>query len=197
MGTGPSFNTFEKGESPETMAMNGTIIALAACAATVAGVIALAGQAAQDAPKKETSVVNLDMQSPQRPDKVVRTDEEWKARLTPEQYKILRNKGTEPPFCGVNLEKKGPGTYLCVGCDLELFRAGNKFDSGTGWPSFCEPVDKDAVWYKTDRTHFMTRTEILCSRCDGHLGHVFDDGPPPSGLRYCINGTVLKFVPEK
>lgn len=147
--------------------------------------------------KTKQPVVNLNMESPIRKDKVVRTDEEWKSSLTAEQYKILRRAGTEAPFCGVNLEYKGEGEYQCVGCSLPLFKATNKFDSGTGWPSFYDPIDKDNVWYKTDRDFGMSRTEILCSRCDGHLGHVFDDGPPPTNLRYCINGTVLKFVPKK
>jgi peptide-methionine (R)-S-oxide reductase len=141
-------------------------------------------------------VTGLDQSSPRRPDKVVLTEEQWKARLTRDQYRILRGKGTERPFCGVNLEDKGVGAYHCVGCDLPLFKAGRKFNSGTGWPSYTEPATPDAVWYKRDTSYGMVRTEVLCARCDGHLGHVFDDGPPPSGLRYCINGTVLKFVPE-
>lgn len=145
----------------------------------------------------DSNVVNLNMESPKRKDKVVKTDAEWKEQLTPEQYKILRNSGTEAPFCGVNLESKGEGLYECVGCGLPLFKATNKFDSGTGWPSFYEPFDKENVWYHTDVSFGMKRTEILCARCDGHLGHVFDDGPPPTHLRYCINGTVLKFVPKK
>ncbi len=148
-------------------------------------------------PKVESSVVNLNQESPKRPDKVVKTDAEWQKILTPDQYRILRNKGTEPAFCGVNLEYKGPGVYECAGCGLPLFRSTNKFDSGSGWPSFYEPIDPKNVWYHTDVSFGMTRTEILCSRCDGHLGHVFDDGPPPTHLRYCINGTVLKFVPDK
>ncbi|MBS1724509.1 MAG: peptide-methionine (R)-S-oxide reductase MsrB [Armatimonadetes bacterium] len=151
----------------------------------------------QGSKKVDQRTAYLNQESPKRKDKVVKTDEEWQKILTPEQYKILRNKGTEPAFCGVNLENKGPGVYECAGCGLPLFRSGNKFNSGTGWPSFGEPIDPDNVWYHSDRSHGMIRTEILCSRCDGHLGHVFDDGPPPTGLRYCINGTVLKFVPDK
>lgn len=147
--------------------------------------------------KVDRNVVNLNQQSPQRKDKVVKTDQEWQKSLTPEQYKILRKSGTEPAFCGINLEHKGEGTYHCVGCDLPLFKATNKFNSGSGWPSFYEPFDVENVWYHTDRALGMVRTEILCARCDGHLGHVFDDGPPPTHLRYCINGTVLKFVAKK
>lgn len=136
-------------------------------------------------------------ESPKRPDKVVLTDEQWKKRLTPEQYRILRAKGTEPAFCGVNLEFKGKGVYHCVGCDLPLFKATEKFDSGSGWPSFTQPFDTKNLWFKTDKSYGMTRTEVLCARCDGHLGHVFDDGPAPSGKRFCINGNILKFEKAK
>lgn len=135
--------------------------------------------------------------SPKRADKVVLTDAEWKKKLTKEQYEILRAKGTEPAFCGVNLDQKGPGTYYCVGCGLPLFEAVTKFDSGTGWPSFYKPIDTKNIWFLVDKSYGWTRTEVLCARCDGHLGHVFDDGPKPTGLRYCMNGKVLKFVPQK
>jgi methionine-R-sulfoxide reductase len=134
--------------------------------------------------------------SPKRPDKVVLSDSEWKKRLTKEQYEILRAKGTEPAFCGVNLHHKEGGTYSCVGCGLTLFESNTKFDSGTGWPSFFNPANKKNIWYLVDREFGMVRTEVLCARCDGHLGHVFDDGPKPSGLRYCMNGKVLKFTPK-
>lgn len=136
-------------------------------------------------------------ESPKRKDKVVLTDAEWKKRLTPEQFRILRSQGTEPAFCGVNLKNDGKGVYSCVGCKLELFHTPKKFDSGTGWPSFFEPIAKDRVWLKKDTSYNMVRTEVLCARCDGHLGHVFDDGPPPSGLRFCINGTVLTFKADQ
>ncbi len=169
-----------------------------AIAAGIAGFINLNNhQDKQEAQQATKNVVNLNMESPKRKDKVIHTDEEWKKLLTPDQYKILRHAGTERAFCGVNLEFKGEGEYRCVGCDLPLFRATTKFDSGSGWPSFYDPIDKDNVWYRTDKEFGMVRTEILCSRCDGHLGHVFDDGPPPTNLRFCINGTVLKFVPKK
>lgn len=135
--------------------------------------------------------------SPVRKDKVVLTDAQWQKKLTREQYEILRAKGTEPAFCGVNLDQKGEGTYYCVGCGLDLFFANSKFNSGTGWPSFYKPIDRDRIWFQTDRSYGMVRTEVNCARCDGHLGHVFNDGPAPTGLRFCMNGKVLKFVPKK
>jgi len=135
--------------------------------------------------------------SPQRTDKVILTPAQWKKRLTPEQYKILREEGTEPAFWGRNLGHKGAVVYHCVGCDLPRFKASTKFDSGTGWPSFYEPIDLKSIWFQRDTTFGMVRTEVLCSKCDGHLGHVFDDGPKPTGLRFCMNGKVLKFKPAK
>lgn len=136
--------------------------------------------------------------SPQRPDKIVRSEEEWKAILTPEQYRILRNQGTEPAFCGRFYDNKQEGYYTVVGCGLPVFKSDHKFDSGTGWPSFFQPYDMDAVWLRPDYSHGMVRLEVLCSRCDGHLGHVFTDGPKDKGgLRFCINSEVLEFHPKK
>jgi methionine-R-sulfoxide reductase len=135
--------------------------------------------------------------SPKRKDKVVKTEAEWKKKLTPAQYKILRASGTEIPFCSPFLDNKKKGTYHCIGCDLPLFRTDSKFDSGTGWPSFFQPVQSESIWTRDDRSYGMVRTEVLCARCDGHLGHVFDDGPAPSKKRFCINGEVLKFKETK
>ncbi len=123
--------------------------------------------------------------------KVTKTDEEWRRELTPAPYEVLRRKGTERPFTGEYCSTKEPGLYRCGGCGSELFRSGTKFESGTGWPSFFEPVSPDAVALEQDTSHGMVRTEVLCATCDGHLGHVFRDGPPPSGLRYCINSVAL------
>ncbi len=128
-------------------------------------------------------------------EKVVKSEEEWRRLLTPEQYRILRQKGTEPAFSSPLYHNKAEGVYHCAACDLPLFDSGAKFDSGTGWPSFWRPLAPHHVAEKPDDSLFMKRTEVLCARCDGHLGHVFTDGPPPTGLRYCINGLALKFRP--
>jgi peptide methionine sulfoxide reductase msrA/msrB len=128
--------------------------------------------------------------------KVIRTDEEWKKRLTPKQYSIARAKGTERPFCGGLLDEHGDGLFLCVCCDLPLFESKAKFDSGTGWPSFFQPVAAENILETPDHSHGMERVEITCVRCDAHLGHVFEDGPKPTGRRYCMNGESLRFVAE-
>jgi peptide-methionine (R)-S-oxide reductase len=125
-------------------------------------------------------------------DAKTKTDAEWRQELTPEQYHVLRESGTERPFSSPLSSEKEPGVYNCAACGAELFRSNEKFDSGTGWPSFIAPADNAAVTTKTDRSLFMKRTEVNCANCGSHLGHVFDDGPGPDGLRYCINGVSLE-----
>lgn len=130
-------------------------------------------------------------------ERVVKTDDEWRAQLSPEQYLIARGKGTERAFCGTLLDNKRDGVYSCVCCGLPLFASDSKFNSGTGWPSFFQPVAEENVTTEQDRAYGMVRTEILCARCDAHLGHVFDDGPAPTRLRFCVNSESLVFTDQK
>ncbi len=139
------------------------------------------------APQKGTTVI----------DKVEKSDDEWRKLLTPEQFQVLRKAGTERAFTGKYWNNHDKGTYVCAACKLPLFSSATKFESGTGWPSFWAAIDPSHVLEKSDWSFAMRRTEVLCARCGGHLGHVFDDGPKPTGLRYCMNSAALDFVPDK
>lgn len=128
--------------------------------------------------------------------RIEKTDDDWRRELTPDQYRIMRQKGTEPPFTGEYVNEKTPGVYRCAACGTPLFRSDTKYDSGSGWPSFYAPIDEANVETEEDRSHGMRRTEVMCATCEAHLGHVFPDGPRPTGLRYCVNSASLTLDPE-
>ena len=171
-----------------------SLFVLMASSLALAGCMAVIGQSRTADGKVVIGGLVVEEKSPVREDKVIKSEEEWKKILTPEQYKISRGKGTEAAFCGGYLNNKEEGVYHCVACDLPLFKSDTKFDSGTGWPSFFQPFNQKNVWLKSDTSYGMFRVEVLCSRCDGHLDHVFDDNKKnKTGLRYCINSEILKF----
>ncbi|HEX7185866.1 MAG TPA: peptide-methionine (R)-S-oxide reductase MsrB [Thermoanaerobaculia bacterium] len=174
-----------------------TLVALTACNgfATDVSLSMNDGEAAPAAQQKAANVERKGAHVTQKTgiEKIQKTDAEWKKILTPEQYHVLRQKGTERAWSGEYVDNHEKGVYVCAACGLELFRSDAKFESGTGWPSFYEPIDETHIGTETDRSFFTTRTEVHCARCGGHLGHVFPDGPRPTGLRYCMNSVSLKF----
>lgn len=145
---------------------------------------------------EEIEIFNPALGRLEKVSRIILDEEEWKKRLPPDRCYILRNKGTERPFSGEYQKKEEPGIYYCAACGTALFRSSSKFDSGTGWPSFWEPIAPQNVVFEEDFTMFQKRTEVLCARCHGHLGHVFEDGPPPTGLRYCMNSGAMNFVAD-
>ena len=175
-------------------------VAIAICIFFQSFTVTMKSALAKELPAEVTvSLLGPDYASlpPQKTATVRKSDAEWLKQLGPERFRILRTQGTEQPFCGTLLDNKKTGIYLCAGCELPLFSSHAKFNSGTGWPSFFTPFARENVIEIEDHSHGMTRTEVRCARCDGHLGHVFADGPPPTGLRYCLNSESLVFLETK